>query len=111
MKWRQILSSRQFPLGLLTLMLLPFLALTLFAFPVSDDYSFFADTQTRSFGEFVNWGYTHLSGRYTAIAATKLFNPLSSQSFWLYRVFIVLIFIGFTHSAYFFLKKEQSVLV
>lgn len=105
MKWQQILNSKQFPLVLLGVMLLPFFVLIFFAFPVSDDYAFFADTQTRSFTEFLNWGYTHLSGRYTAIAVTKLFNPLSVDGFWLYRVFVVLIFLGFNHSAYLFLRE------
>jgi hypothetical protein len=105
MKWQQILNSKQFPLGLLCVVLLPFFFLAFFTFPVSDDYAFFADTQTRSFTEFLGWGYTHLSGRYTAIAVTKLFNPLYSHGFLLYRLFVVLIFIGFNHSAYLFLKQ------
>ena len=89
----------------LSIGLLPFFVLAFFTYPVSDDYSFFIDTQSRSFIEFLNWGYTHLSGRYTAIAITALLNPLSSHSFWLYRVFVVVIFIGFNHSAFLFLKE------
>ncbi len=105
MKWRQILNSRQFPFGMLGIGLLPFFILAFFTYPVSDDYSFFIDTQSRSFLEFLNWGYTHLSGRYTAIAITGLLNPLSSHSFWLYRVFVFAIFIGFNHSAFLFFKE------
>ena len=108
MKWRQILNFRQLPLVVLAGALLPFFVLLFFTYPASDDYSFFADTQSRSFLAFINWGYYHLSGRYTAIAITKLFNPLSSQSFWVYRLFTAVIFFGFTHSAYLFLKQAAK---
>lgn len=104
MKWRQIFSSPQLPLVLLCAMLLPFFALTFFTYPVSDDYAFFADNRIRSFSEFMQWGYTTISGRYTAIAVTSLINPLYSQGFWYYRLFSLAILVAFTHSAYWFFK-------
>lgn len=104
MKWQQILNSKQFPWVLLGLGVFPFFVLAFFTSPVSDDYAFFGETQTRSFWEFLSWGFNHISGRYTAIAFTKLINPVGSTNFLYYNLFSVAILAGFIHAGYVFVK-------
>lgn len=104
--------NNKWPWAMLVVVLLPFFMLLFFTYPASDDYSFFANTRQYSFVGFMQWGYTHLSGRYAAILITKLFNPLYSNGFWLYRFMALLIMACFTHSLYVFfnaLFKSMSI--
>lgn len=104
MKGKQKPIEIWLPLALMALVLLPFFALTFYLYPASDDYSFFLSAQKLNFFDFLHWGYSKLSGRYTAIAVTKVLNPLYSQSMLVYRLFSMAMFVWFSHSAYLVFK-------
>lgn len=74
--------------------LIPFFVLTAFNHPSADDFTVTYSLKVKGFWEAqINW-YLKWSGRYISTAIVSLLHPLVYKSFFLYRLYPVLLFIA-----------------
>lgn len=85
--------------------LIPFFVLTAFNHPSADDFTVTYSLKVKGFWEAqINW-YLKWSGRYISTAIVSLLHPLVYKSFFLYRLYPVLLLIGTLFSANHLIKN------
>jgi hypothetical protein len=95
--------------------LLPFFILAAFNHPAADDFTVTYTVKTKGFWDAQIYWYFKWAGRYISTALVSLLQPLVYKSFFLYRIYPVLLLLGTLFSAHhlfksLFLKVETTKL-
>ncbi len=102
--WQKPRSRRGLLWGFFALILLPFLLLSAFAYPTTDDYCFAWSWQHRGFWLHQSWHYRYWSGRYIA-NMLMVANPLAFGWWGGHRVAPPLLFLGYAAAARLFFRE------
>lgn len=104
--------QRRLALGLIVLILAPFVGLTLYVHPSADDYSYATYLAERGLWQNTLWYFAHWSGRYISNTVTSL-TPLSlslgegtvsTVTLMVYRIVALLMIMGFAWSLWYLVK-------
>ncbi|WP_396168017.1 hypothetical protein [Flavobacterium sp.] len=106
-KYKQYLNSHQLFILLGILTLVPFLVLSFFNHPATDDYYFSYYSKIYTATESPFWMYNNVGGRYFA-NTILCFNPVYFDCTYLFKIIPILLLVVFCFSVYIFISSLLS---